>query len=81
MTIFDSIKYPIGHPPTAEQLEALPPRLFHKWTSRQWNYDARQVTPDMIANWASVRKDVQQTYEALALLRRIILEDDVQENP
>jgi hypothetical protein len=35
----------------------------------------------MIANWASVRKDVQQTYEALALLRRIILEDDVQENP
>lgn len=31
MSLFHVIKYPISNPPTASQLEALPPKLFRRW--------------------------------------------------
>lgn len=29
--IFNVIKYPIGDPPTLEQLKAVPPHVFNRW--------------------------------------------------
>jgi len=31
MTIFDSLKYPLGHPPTNEEVSAIPDNIFSKW--------------------------------------------------
>lgn len=31
MSLFDVIRYPIGYPPTIEQLAALPKELYMKW--------------------------------------------------
>jgi uncharacterized protein (DUF2126 family) len=44
MTIFDSIKYPISNPPTVEELEALPRRLFHRWARKHFFIVANKRT-------------------------------------
>lgn len=31
MSIFSNLKYPVSRPPTAAQLEALPPQVYKQW--------------------------------------------------
>lgn len=46
MTIFDTIRYPISNPPTAEEFEAVPPRLLRKWIKKtEWS----QYMPEAIS--------------------------------
>lgn len=88
MTIFDSIRYPISVPIRVEELEALPPALYYKWTALVLD-SPRNMTPEMFIMIASATEaaieallnepSVTKSYrgkDAAELLRKMILEWD-----
>jgi hypothetical protein len=49
VTIFHVLKYPISNPPTAEELEALPPKIFYEWIKTIYYSNTYQTTPSKTA--------------------------------
>jgi hypothetical protein len=86
MSLFDVLRYPISLPPTEEELDALPVKLFHSWTDNvecHWytvDKDSAQsprwVSGWMNRNWPSLAPTRLSTeIEAdVYLLRRLISE-------
>ena len=52
MTIFDSIRYPISCPPTAEQLEAVPDEIFDEWRDKT-HFTVGKGDCNIISDWIS----------------------------
>lgn len=71
MTIFDSIKYPISDPASADQLNAVPHAIKRKWVNHLEYYYP--------SNPGTGYRTVMHTFytkENVTLLRRVILEYD-----
>jgi hypothetical protein len=74
MSLFDVLRYPISDPPTVEQLEALPRRVFVKWR-RKANFSV-SASSQMICHWyGSTNRDLHMfpPKEELQLLRDMIM--------
>ena len=80
MTIFDSIRYPISDLPTEEELAAIPRRIYYRWIKKMWKYKLSQCPPSLVAEWASNRRDMPTTTEALSVLRKLIQEYEPNDN-
>lgn len=76
MSLFDVIKYPISFPPTNEQLEALPEKLYRKWIhhpDNTWCDTDIESSHDPI--WVAMwHRDYPHKTEDIELLRKMILE-------
>ena len=68
MSIFDVIRYPLSHPPTAEELSRLPEDLFEKWVFNS-DWSGLGHGPAWIGRWY---RDVNS---GTGLSNRIDLED------
>lgn len=75
MTLFDSIRYPISDTPTAEELEALPPRLYYRFIDSQGRFTANP-TPEQMAAWFQLHPLIA-AYEARIIRAMILDYDDI----
>ena len=75
MSIFDTLRYPIPHDITYDQLEELPTDLRRRWTLHPDFYYDSSIFFDPIRSKSSMTAHYL-TPENLALLRRIIAEWD-----
>ncbi len=73
MTIFDVIKYPIGYPPTADQLAALPEPIYEEFCTKIFNWTR---DPDILARVIRGQLGLGNEYyvQHMEFLRQLIRE-------
>ncbi len=76
MTLFDSIRYPIGSPPTGEQFDAVPVELYNRWIRGLSKYD--YLIGLSCTDLARFYHERHWTDNSLEELRKIILEHDTE---
>ena len=74
MTLFDSIRWPVSTPPTAEQLEALPPRLYYRFIDSRPGTPSANPTPEQMAAW--FQNHPATAHQEAQRLRAMILDWD-----
>ncbi len=76
MSLFDVIKYPISYPPTKDQLEALPPKLFTQWMIDSGFEDVPQWTPLQISYHYVRYSSMRTSLAEIKALRKMVEEYD-----
>lgn len=81
MSLFDVLRYPISDAPTAEELTALPTKLFRKWRRiTEWENRGNYKTPGLIGEWYTSRDLTLLVHEIerreIKVLREMIKEYD-----
>jgi len=67
MSLFDVIKYPISHPPTVEELSALPEDLYIKWRDETFS-----IHPEPTIVWVAAYLKAVNLLYVTERLRRFI---------
>jgi hypothetical protein len=72
MNIFNKLKYPISNPPTAEQLDAIPLRLFEAWLELTLELTTL-YSPRAFGNWMNNDTMNDDLTDKVEKLRRAVL--------